>query len=271
MKFVKLTEYENIDPVKTEFNIINNLKKENLDSNYIIADCNFAYLINKKSLQETQSIIDQYLKYKNIIFICQHISAIKLNWGHGVVFSPHASFQDNFIPIPHYAINYNKDTLDFKDRLYDYSFIGSFNTHLSRKLIYEVYKDKSNFLIRDTGEWHFLNQENIKERESFYINSLKNSRYVLCPRGTGPGSIRLWEVLASKCVPILISNELKIPNDLLSNLITIRQYQDIVLIDDIIKENKSINREALFKTYESLYDNRNMHKIILNYIRKTII
>ena len=265
MKFIKYFEFENNDPVRTEENLISSLKLNKIDSKFIIADCNFAYLINTKGLEYTQEVINKYVNHKNIVFICQHILGYKLNWGHGLVFSPHASLNDNFIPISHYSINYNKDIIPFEKRKLTCSFVGSFNTHPTRRLINQIYSSYNDFLIKDTGEWHFLNNENKLEREEFYIESLKNSKFVLCPRGTGPGSIRFWEAIASKCIPILISNEIKMPNIIKNDIIFINQYQDILLIDNLVKFKK-INRERLFKNYHDLYSNENSYKSILKYL-----
>lgn len=268
MKFVKYFEFENNDPVKTEENLINSLKINKISSKFIIADCNFAYLINTKGLDFAQKAINKYLSHKNIVFICQHILGYKLNWGHGLVFSPHASLKDSFIPISHYSINFNKDIIPFEKRKLTCSFVGSFSTHPTRSLLYQVYSNYSDFLIKDTGEWHFLVNEKKLEREEFYIESLKNSKFVFCPRGTGPGSIRFWEAIASKCIPILISNEIKVPEIIKNDIIFINQYQDILLIDNLIKLKK-INKERLYRNYCNLYSNENSYKSILNFLEKT--
>lgn len=36
---------------------------------------------------------------------------------------------------------------------------------------------------------------------------MSNSRFVLCPRGKGTSSIRLYEALASGCVPVILSDQ----------------------------------------------------------------
>ena len=41
---------------------------------------------------------------------------------------------------------------------------------------------------------------------------LLNSKYTLCPSGSGPNSIRLWESLACGSIPIILSDTLDLPS-----------------------------------------------------------
>jgi Exostosin family len=55
-------------------------------------------------------------------------------------------------------------------------------------------------------------------RRSLYVESMMNSRFVLCPRGNGPNSIRFFEALATSNVPIYIGeSETRFPLDWLIN------------------------------------------------------
>jgi glycosyltransferase involved in cell wall biosynthesis len=44
-----------------------------------------------------------------------------------------------------------------------------------------------------------------------YINIMKRSRFSLCPSGSGPNSIRLWEALLLKSVPVVLSDDYILP------------------------------------------------------------
>ena len=47
---------------------------------------------------------------------------------------------------------------------------------------------------------------------------LLNSRYSLCPSGSGPNSIRFWESLAIGSIPILLADTLDLPKINKNNL-----------------------------------------------------
>ena len=38
-----------------------------------------------------------------------------------------------------------------------------------------------------------------------------SEQYCLCPSGTGPNSIRLWEAIAFKSIPVILSDNLALP------------------------------------------------------------
>ena len=78
-------------------------------------------------------------------------------------------------------------------------------------------------MILDTGDWHFncdvynksqniegtLNEdEKHKKKTDFFNQLLLDSKFTLCPSGSGPNSIRLWESLACGSIPILLADTL---------------------------------------------------------------
>ena len=48
---------------------------------------------------------------------------------------------------------------------------------------------------------------NFRERRTSYAQTMNRSRFVLCPRGRGTSSIRLYETLAAGRVPVIISDD----------------------------------------------------------------
>ena len=44
-----------------------------------------------------------------------------------------------------------------------------------------------------------------------YAATLQNSCFALCPSGSGPNSIRLWEALGYGSIPVILSDELQLP------------------------------------------------------------
>ena len=66
--------------------------------------------------------------------------------------------------------------------------------------------------VRLRPRWHFEcgpTQRDFERRE--FIEMMARSRFTLCPRGTGPSSLRVWEALASGSVPVIIADELRLP------------------------------------------------------------
>ena len=54
--------------------------------------------------------------------------------------------------------------------------------------------------------------KNFAERRRVFDEILAASKFVLCPRGRGTSSIRLYEALAAGCVPVVISDEWVAPS-----------------------------------------------------------
>ena len=44
-----------------------------------------------------------------------------------------------------------------------------------------------------------------------YLSVLKSSQFALCPTGSGPSSIRMYEALALNVIPIVLTNSLALP------------------------------------------------------------
>ncbi|MFM7265292.1 MAG: exostosin family protein, partial [Cyanobium sp.] len=81
--------------------------------------------------------------------------------------------------------------------------------------------------VKGRGEWHF-EQEVYREQvhgqqpdgerhqllaqdADTYVASLRQSCFALCPAGTGPNSIRLWEALGFGAIPVILADSLALP------------------------------------------------------------
>jgi len=212
------------DPVKTEEIIASQIEegknKEHSNyqyfNSYIYVKFPIAWIINKFGISECQNIINSICKEqydKKIFFVCQHIQVKNLNFHGNIVFSPHATYLDRSLPIPHYAATIDEgQSLPFSERKNLMSFVGCFDTHHTRRELQETLKGKKHCQVVDTKNWHFYkNQQEKNKNSKFYTKDLGNTKIALCPRGTGPSTIRLWESMAMGCVPLLISNTVKLP------------------------------------------------------------
>lgn len=260
------------DPVKTEQTIFQNLIKREIKSNYSYVVFPIAWTINNYGLQYCQNKIDNICKKyanKKLFFVCQHIQVKNLNFHGNLVFTPHATFLDNFSSIPHYAANFfaGDKKNKFLKRKYLLSFRGSFQTHSTRSMLKQVLKEREEDCeIIDTGCWHF-EKENQIENSKKYIQSLGETKIAICPRGTGPSTIRFWEAMASGCVPMLISDFLKMPLSLRvpwEHFILRVSERDVGNIfkkvpdEDNLKRMSEISREIYYK----YFSNENLHKSV---------
>ena len=46
-----------------------------------------------------------------------------------------------------------------------------------------------------------------------YVSVMRETIFCLCPSGSGPNSIRLWEALGFGCIPVILSDTLSLPGD----------------------------------------------------------
>ncbi len=69
-------------------------------------------------------------------------------------------------------------------------------------------------LIEDTSHVNFFggSGQELEERRHIYRETLGRSKFVLCPRGAGSASFRLFETLAAGRVPVIISDEYVLPS-----------------------------------------------------------
>ena len=93
-----------------------------------------------------------------------------------------------------------------------FSFQGG-STSILRKRIYRLRFNRPDVLIEDTSAYcHWdLNQAGRQQRQRSYAETLAASHFVLCPRGAGSGSIRLFEVMQAGVAPVLISDNYPLP------------------------------------------------------------
>lgn len=177
----------------------------------------------------------------NVKTFCQHIYALKLlpffkkmgiteiYWSHkikgrdevdGIKLRPYPLY-----PVMHYKRKKPYKNKPLAERKYLYSFIGSYQPDLYltkvREWIFNL-PETSDGYIKKRTEWHFeqdvysnqllgMSESEAKKisrmkDEKEYIEVMEESIFCLCPSGSGPNSIRLWEAIEFGCVPIIISD-----------------------------------------------------------------
>ncbi|MBE9172107.1 exostosin family protein [Cyanobium sp. LEGE 06143] len=177
------------------------------------------------------------------ITVCQQIFFQEHRWlfelaGITDVFWPHATIHSSLPgirlhPFPLYPVHWRPSRPE-QPRDLLYSFIGAKTTRLylsnSRDLILSNLAGLPGSLIEGYEGWFFdalvygvqirselkaddprvAGEERLRQQER-YIESLQRSLFVICPSGTGPNTIRLWEALASGAIPIVLADTWRPP------------------------------------------------------------
>ena len=262
MEFLDIERFDKVDdPVKTEQQISEQMRllagKISLDFSYVSIP--LAWNINNIGILNTQRKLDEICSsnsHKKLFFVCQHILVNKLNFHGNDVFTPHATILNSFNAIPHYSCTYDTSKAKpWPERKYNFSFMGSFRTHPVRKRLAEALSHRDDCLIIDTGEWHFEgNVRKQQENANKYIEILGDTKYSLCPRGTGPSTIRIWEAMAMGSKPVIFSDFLKMPLDMQVSLDAWAK----------IPENFSIKSFDSILANDQRYDNSEYNEIFSN-------
>jgi hypothetical protein len=272
MKVINVGSFDMVDdPVATEQTINKQLleRQSDINTDYIYVSMPLAWSINRFGVAQTQNQIDKICKLgenEKLFFVCQHILVKNLNFHGNMVFTPHATMMDSFIPIPHYSCTYDLSlTKEWSDREYTFSFVGSFRTHPVRRKIHKELSDRKDCLVIDTGNWHFEGNEKKQiDNAKRYSEILGNTKYSLCPRGTGPSTIRLWESLAMGSVPVIVSDFLKMPMELEIDpmWLQVPENFNISSLDAIASANKKLDN----KPYFDMFSNDNLYKSIVGHL-----
>ena len=123
-----------------------------------------------------------------------------------------------------------------------YSFQGACSTHPVRSRLFEGAHPDA--LLIDTSDktHHTTTGHDRDAYEKAYVAMIADSRFVLCPRGLGPCTYRLFEVMQMGRVPVIISDDWIPMADVPWHLFSIQiRESDVKRIPEILEGRK---REA---------------------------
>ncbi len=86
-----------------------------------------------------------------------------------------------------------------------FSFVGASSTHELRKRLF-LLRHSQGHVAETSAVW----PSELKEREQFrrtYADNIAATKFVLCPRGRGSSSVRLFETMQAGRVPVIISDD----------------------------------------------------------------
>lgn len=118
-------------------------------------------------------------------------------------------------------------------RRYLYSFVGAYDADLYltpvRQWLFDLPVAEDG-LIEPRDAWHYdqhvygeqvagmpmlpHQSQQHKQLSEDYAAVMRETVFCLCPSGSGPNSIRLWEALGFGCVPVVLSDTLQLPGDM---------------------------------------------------------
>lgn len=202
-----------------------------------------------QNLDEIFDFIEQiHLKYSNEKFftIVQYDGGTLIPINNCKIFACCGDFSSplginsSYEPIPLLSEKHKNFLPYYKNHLA--SFVGNPKTHKIREDLILKYKNDSDFYFKT----------NVKNFKSYvFKKAALKSYFTLCPRGFGPSSFRLYEVLGLSQVPVYISDEFWLPyNDLIN-------WNDIALLisPNQINDLKSILKESLENDYVRIKNN----------------
>jgi hypothetical protein len=266
--YIEIYEYpfDNVkDPVKTEQNIFELITKNKIDlKDKIYVGLPLADLINKYGVSAAQTFLNKLEEKinKHKIYTCQHIHVGHLNFFKNTVFTPHTTKFDHFKPIPHYNLYFNKsDYIEHNERQHLFSFYGCFKTHLTRSELKAI--ETKDTPIVDTDSWHFYKNDQEKNTNSAtYRLAMRNTKFSLCPPGTGASTIRLYESMSVGSIPVVF-NDVQVPK-IVEKYIINYDIKDIKKLPEFLNSFKNAEKisKELFETYWKYLCNNSLHKYI---------
>lgn len=114
-----------------------------------------------------------------------------------------------------------------KDLLF--SFIGRMSYPVRRRLLKLPFRRKD-IVLEDTSTFHYWDSaaEIRKEHEARFAQVMARSKFCLCPRGVGAGSIRLFEAMRAGIAPVILADKWIAPTGLPWDEFSIRLREDEV-------------------------------------------
>jgi hypothetical protein len=190
-------------------------------------------------IEDLRKVAVEVEKYETVITVCQHIGMLKhqklfndcgvthVFWSHACTkITKFSEFNRIAIkPFPLYPTQVIYSETDTLMKKYLFSFVGAKSNQWyltdSRALILNHLSSCEGALVKGRDKWHYndlvynhqiqknehsaakRNEEAAKAAE--YLEIMKNTLFSLCPSGTGPNSIRLWESIEMGVIPVILA------------------------------------------------------------------
>ena len=162
-----------------------------------------------------------------------------------------------------YPIIYNEliEKFDQSEATKDWSFVGGVTSGLRQRLIKHLSARQGSrgICCVQSGPWSQMFDRSGVGKKKDFAESIRRSKFILCPRGNGVGSIRLFETLKAGRVPVIISNGYVLPSGIEWDKCAIRvRENNLHAIESIVDSHQdrwsSMAMEARLQ-WESNYGN----------------
>ncbi len=111
------------------------------------------------------------------------------------------------------ALNKLIEPFDCADAQVLWSFTGN-TSYTHRAYMAKLLKDEPSGQIWSLpAPWHRIAETDLDEKR-FYADSIRRTKFVLCPDGSGPGSQRMFEAMEANRVPVIISDQYVFPKNI---------------------------------------------------------
>lgn len=222
-----------------------------LDRDYIAISWTTLYCENKdKDIQSFLNSLDPNKKYFTVL---QHDDAPRhILPPDTLCFSAGGNVSGkNIIPIPLICSQLQTELIIKEEKKYTASFVGS-ATHPIRIKMSQTLFGKDDYQI-----WIKQWSPSVHKSEfELFLELASKSKYLLCPRGYGLNSFRLYEAFQLNCVPVIITDKLYLPwqDELNWNEFSILiDENNINNIDSILKNINDEQYEKLLITGKKIY------------------
>jgi hypothetical protein len=123
-------------------------------------------------------------------------------WHHRPGWSDSFCFVDTYKSNPYLA----KARELRSERLLLFSFLGR-DSHPVRKQLFASKFNRADVIIEQTAGYnHWERNEQAEQFQRRYAEVSASSKFIICPRGVGVSSMRLFEAMELGCVPVIVSD-----------------------------------------------------------------
>ncbi len=163
------------------------------------------------------------------------------------------------LPAHYISTHYHKflfapDELQHKDVLF--SFVGSSRTHPLREKIVQ-WQDKRGVVIDSSSkndQQYWWERPEKDHFSAMFREVTRRSKFVVCPRGKSPASVRVFETMEAAAVPVIVADDLELPLGPRWEEFSLRvREQDVDKIPNLI-ERRQDRAEAMGKAARAAWE-----------------
>jgi hypothetical protein len=127
---------------------------------------------------------------------------------------------------------------------YLYSFVGDASTWPVRQALFDLPHKNRSYLEDVAGRCKYIRYRGTEEEkrsfQSHYVDVSLKSKFVLCPRGIAPSTVRLFETMKMGRVPVVIADEWVPPEGPDWDAFTVRlEERDVARLPDVMQAYES--------------------------------